>query len=44
MEISIEYPCGYKMHVKSGIMDMFFSVEGNDKGCPIHGKDCKKKK
>ena len=45
MEINIEYPCGYKQNIKSGPFDWFFSLKAKDdgKGCPIHGKNCRRK-
>ena len=40
-EINVEFPCGYKIHVKLGLLDV--GSASAPEICPIHGKDCKRK-
>ena len=42
-EINVEYPCGFKMHIKAGMFDMVSGELGDRNGCPLHGKNCKRK-
>ena len=44
MRITEEFPCGYKysFEASSILGDMEVDNRGEDKGCPLHGKKCKK--
>ena len=53
MKIDVKFPCGYELHIKTGLFCLLFFMYSSQlkdtcdvtlDECPIHGKECPPKK